>query len=637
MSERLFTELSWLPKPPVEFRSRCRAAVREADRSELIRLSRFALDEVQLQQLARAAATLDVFGKPPAGLTPFKLGIVGNATLEPLVPALTATSLRHGIALRCTVGAYAQAVHEALDATGQVNREKPDAVLLAFDFRGLPLDMDVCSIKTSKSAAADALEWLQRLRSGFHAHGDTACILQTVAPPPETLFGNLDRAISGTIRNLSATFNAALIDDVSKSQDVIFDVAALAETVGLSNWHSPKQWHLAKFPFDAKFLPLYADHISRIIAAMRGKSRRCLILDLDNTIWGGVIGDDGLEGIVIGQGDATGEAYLDVQAAALALRDRGIVLAVSSKNDDDVARAAFLRHPEMLLRENHVAVFQANWNDKAVNIRAIAAELSLGLDSIVFMDDNRFERELIRSTLPDVAVPELPEDPALYSRTLAAAGYFESISFSDEDRRRSAMYEDNARRATLAKQMTDVSSYLEALQMEIVFAPFDRIGRARIAQLINKSNQFNLTTRRYGEAEIEAFEKDASCVTLQVRLLDAFGDNGMISVVICRPRKPNDWEIDTWLMSCRVLGRGVERMVLREILHHARRRGIEKLIGVYLRTERNKIVEEHYARLGFRFAGEVPSGTMWELHADAEVEPAPMNVRRLTPDLSTAS
>jgi FkbH-like protein len=282
----------------------------------------------------------------------------------------------------------------------------------------------------------------------------------------------------------------------------------------------------------------------------------------------------------------------------------------------------------MLLREDHIAVFQANWDDKARNIRTIAETLAFGLDALVFLDDNPVERGLIRRELPQVAVPELPADPALYARTLAAAGYFESLGFSDEDRARADDYRNNVRRAGLREQATDLAGYLASLEMEITFRPFDRMGRARIAQLINKSNQFNLTTRRYAEAEIEEVERATDCFTLQVRLSDTFGDNGMISVIICRARE-DAWEIDTWLMSCRVLGRGVEDMVLREILQQARERGVARLIGVYRPTERNGMVREHYAKLGFVPVGSDPDGTTrWELGADAIAREAPMRVRR---------
>jgi len=283
----------------------------------------------------------------------------------------------------------------------------------------------------------------------------------------------------------------------------------------------------------------------------------------------------------------------------------------------------------MLLREEHFAVFQANWSDKATNIQAIADELALGLQSLVFVDDNPFERELVRRTLPEVAVPEMPEDPAYYTRTLSAAGYFEAAAFSTEDLRRASYYDGNARRASLQKQVGNLQTYLASLNMEIVFQPFDETGRARIAQLISKSNQFNLTTRRYSEADVLLIEKDPSCFSMQVRLLDTFGDNGMISVVICRTCGAETWEIDTWLMSCRVLGRCVETMVLRELVQHAARRNICKLIGVYRPTDRNKLVEQHYEKLGFDLLERRADGsTVWGFDvANARIEPAPMTVR----------
>jgi FkbH-like protein len=283
----------------------------------------------------------------------------------------------------------------------------------------------------------------------------------------------------------------------------------------------------------------------------------------------------------------------------------------------------------MLLRENHIAVFQANWNDKASNIRAIADEMALGLESLVFLDDNPAERGLVRQFLPEVAVPELPEDPALYARTLAMAGYFEAVAFSDEDRKRADFYQDNAQRVALKSKAGNVDEYLASLDMRITFQPFDAYGRMRITQLIAKSNQFNLTTRRYGEAEVEDLEGDARAFTLQIRLKDVFGDNGMISVVICRPRSPSVWEIDTWLMSCRVLGRGVETMALREILAEARARGVAEVVGVYRPTERNIIVKDHYAKLGFRDLGATAEGHEWAISTDIEVQAPPMVVERL--------
>jgi FkbH-like protein len=483
-------------------------------------------------------------------------------------------------------------------------------------------------VAATGAALDEALRYLGDVVSGIQRNSAATCILQTLAAPAERLFGSLDRALPGAPRHVIDSLNNGIAELAQQSRCVLLDIAGLAETVGLANWHSPSEWNMAKLPFAQNFLPLYADHVCRLLGALSGKSRRCLVLDLDNTLWGGVIGDDGLQGIRIAQGDPEGEAYLDFQRYALSLRERGIVLVVSSKNEDATARLPFREHAEMILREEHFAVFQANWDDKATNLQAIAEELALGIDSLVFADDNPFERALVRSKLPQVAVPEMPAEPSLYARTLSAAGYFEAGVFSEEDLRRASYYDGNARRAALQSQSGDIREYLASLEMEIAFQPFDETGRARIAQLINKSNQFNLTTRRYTEAEVEQVQKDATCFTLQVRLADKLGDNGMISVIICRTAG-DTWEIDTWLMSCRVLGRGVEQMVLRELTVRAAMQNIRRLAGAYRPTDRNKLVEGHYARLGFTLHAQNPDGsTTWVLDvANAQSEAAPMIVR----------
>jgi FkbH-like protein len=591
-------------------------------------LASHALDENQLNRLAKVISTARRSPVALKPLTPFRLGVLSNATVDFLLPAAVATAARHGIALECINANYDQVMQEALSPASVINTANADAVLIAIDHRALPLHAKLSSPEHSDAAVERASSYVDTVRNGLKARGNAVCIVQTLAAPPERLFGSLDRVLPGTLRNTIDRVNGRLAQSIPGTGDLLLDVAGIAETVGLENWHSPTEWNLAKLPFSNSYLPLYADHLARLIAALRGKSRRVLVLDLDNTVWGGVIGDDGLEGILCAQGDATGEAHLSVQRLALELRERGIVLAVSSKNNDEVARLPFREHREMLLKEEHIAVFQANWNDKATNILAIAKELSLGTDAMVFLDDNPVERNLVREILPEVAVPELPADPALYARTLAAAGYFEAVAFSDEDVKRAGYYRDNAKRVELEKQAGDIDAYLKTLQMEITFQPFDATGRARITQLINKSNQFNLTTKRYTEAEVAAAESDPDCFTLQVRLSDAFGDNGMISVVICRPKDPAVWEIDTWLMSCRVLGRRVEQMVLKQIISHAVARGVHRLVGVYKPTDRNKLVEHHYSNLGFSPIGPGDDGsTVWELDADsAVIEGAAMTV-----------
>ena len=629
--ESLFADLAWLPAPPHDFSSRLKALPEAPDPigSEIVSLAQHALDLNLLTRLAKAITRASAAGKSLNPLAPLRLAVLANSTIDLIVPALTATAARHGIALEVVQPAYDQVTQEALTPDSVVNRSRPDAVLFVLDYRALPLSLCLGDPAASEAGVQGALGYLKMLADGIKAHSKAVCIFQTVAPPVDAVFGNLDRGLPGTLRHMIGEFNNRLAQMVCGTGDLILDVAALAETVGLANWHNPQQWNLGKLPFSDDLIPLYADHVGRILAALRGKSRRVLVLDLDNTVWGGVIGDDGLEGIRVAQGDAVGEAHLEVQKMALNLRKRGILLAVASKNNDDVARAPFQQHPEMLLKLDHIAVFQANWSDKATNIQAIADELGLGLDAMVFLDDNPVERGLVRRLLPQVAVPELPQDVSGYARTLAAAGYFEAVAFTPDDLQRAAFYQENARRVALQNRVTGAEAFLDSLDMTITFQPFNCVGRARIVQLINKSNQYNLTTRRYTEPEVAAMEQDEAVFTLQVRLSDTFGDNGMISVVICCPNgEPSTWEINTWLMSCRVLGRKVEHMVLREILGHARRSGIRRLRGLYIPTPRNKLVEEHYAKLGFARIAEEPSGaTRWELQVEgADPEQAPMKV-----------
>jgi len=638
MSQTLYSTLAWLPTPPQEFTALCRALPGDdADLgAQLQALAGFGLDENQLTRLSRSIEQSRQDGRSLAPLVPFRLGIVSNATSHFLVPALVATAARHGIALECIEAGFDQAMQEALAPDSPLKLAQPDAVLLALDYRGLPLRATPGDAEAARQTVETVLDHVGRMRRGWRANGKTICIVQTLARPVETHFGSLDLVLPGTLRSLIDAINRGLAEQVAASNDLLFDVAGLAETVGLAEWHSPTLWNMAKLPFASTFLPLYADHACRLIAALRGKSRRCLILDLDNTVWGGVIGDDGLEGIVIGPGDATGEAHLDVQQTALRLRERGVVLAVSSKNNDEVARRPFREHPEMLLREDHIAIFQANWNDKATNIKAIAEALSLGLDAMTFLDDNPVERGLIRQLLPQVAVPELPDDPALYARTLLASGYFEAVTFSAEDRQRAAFYQDNARRIALQQQAGDVDGYLASLAMTLTIQPFEATGRARIAQLISKSNQFNLTTRRYSEAQIAELESDPDCLGWQVRLADSFGDNGMISVIICC-RSGTDWLIDTWLMSCRVLGRRVEEAVLQELVAAARQQGITRLVGGYRPSGRNQLVEDHYRKLGFELLERHTDGsTEWTLRVDDAKLAAnlPMEIRHVVAAMS---
>lgn len=620
MSTSLYRDLHWLLAAPDDFKARCAALLEQHAETPGRDLRTLATHALNINQLTRLSKTIDALHEQETTLTPlapFTLGLVSNATTALMAPSITATAPRHGIDLTLVEADYGQAAQEAMNPQSALNTARPDAVLVAIDYRGLPLSAALGNPSEADAAIEKSVQYLAMIRSGVLQGSGAPCMVQTLPRPPETILGSLDYRMAGALRDLCDRFNRALAESVQGSDDMLLDVAGLADTVGLADWHDPGQWNLAKLPFAQSMVPLYADYVCRIPAAMRGKTRRCLILDLDNTLWGGVIGDDGLDGIALGQGSAQGEAFSAIQHTALSLRERGIVLAVSSKNEESNARLPFQKHPDMVLKEEHIAVFQANWSAKASNIKAISEALDLGLESMVFLDDNPAERAQVRRELPEVAIPELPDDPALYPRTLMAAGYFENTTFSQEDRQRSAYYEANAKRVQALEQVGDFNAYLQSLEMKISFAPFDETGRPRITQLINKSNQFNLTTRRYTETQVAEFQKNPHYYTLQVRLADTFGDNGMISVVIVE-KKDACWEIDTWLMSCRVLKRRVEERVLQEIAIAAKAEGVETLVGRYVPTERNVIVVDHYKELGFTHTTDEADGTsLWEIAVDA--------------------
>jgi len=598
-------------------------------------LQHLATSALNVNQLTSLGKRIELSLAGGRKLDPFaslRLAVLSNATISFAAQAIPASALRHGVATQVKIVEYDRVAGVALAGDAEITAFAPDVVLLALDHRGLPFG--AMSAGDPVSVVVDAVTGhLRKLRDGIKRNFGTPVIFQTLATPPSSMFGSFDVRVGGTWRATISALNCA-IADLAAGGDYILDVACLVERVGAERWFDDVQWLAHKVPFSLTMIPAYGDHIGRLIGAIRGRSRKCLVLDLDNTLWGGAIGDEGLSGIVLGQGSPDGEAYLAVQRAALALRDRGIILAVSSKNDEANARLPFQKHPDMLLKEEHIAVFQANWIDKSTNLEAIAKALNIGLDALVLLDDNPAERAQVRMALPAVAVPEVGNDPSTFAWTMLSAGYFEAVSFLAEDKRRADEYAAESNRVAVLQKAQNFGDYLSELQMVISFAAFDSLGRSRISQLINKSNQFNLTTRRYTEAQVAELEADPSTHTLQVRLRDRFGDSGMIAVLIAR-RSEHQGEpaldIDTWLMSCRVLGRKVEEAMLRELALAARADSMRWIVGRYIPTAKNGMVKEHYAKLGFDACPIGTEGadgeTVWRLDVTAYHAPAiPMTV-----------
>jgi len=614
MMRRRLSSLPWLPPAPPNFKDRCKNCGTDGDppARTLRWLAGHALEDTDLERLCRTLASVNSRhgGVAIPGLRPSTLGFLSNGTTKLMTPALVATAVRHGIHLTTVELGFDDALSKAA-ADPALVATRPHVIIVALDHRGLP-GLGPGLSDDEEGDVATALAHMATICRGLRQSHGATLVVQNVPCPPCPLFGSQDARVRGTQRRRIERYNRELDGLLTEFSGILFDVDGVARTVGTEHWFDHRQWHAAKLPFAYDLVPLYADHAMRLLAAVGGAARKCLVLDLDNTLWGGTVGDDGMQRLVLGQGDALGEAFVAVQQAAVELRSRGVILAVCSKNDPEVARAAFARHPAMVLRLDDIAVFQANWQDKATNLQAIARTLDIGTDALVLLDDDPAERELVRMTLPEVAVPELTADPADYPLLLLAAGYFESVNFTAEDRQRAGLYSANAVRAELAASATDMEAYLTSLDMVLWLSPFDAMGRARIAQLTQRTNQFNLTTRRYDEAALEAFEKRCDVFTLQIRLADRCGDNGMISVVICT-QSGTEWIIDTWLMSCRVLNRGVEEAVIDVLAAAALDRGITRLTGLYLATERNGMVRDHYPRLGFVQGSASADAEVWHL------------------------
>jgi FkbH-like protein len=396
----------------------------------------------------------------------------------------------------------------------------------------------------------------------------------------------------------------------------ICDAEFLSARRGTLECWDARGWFESKQPYAPDMLVDVARECAHLISSLRGGTKKVAVLDLDNTLWGGVIGDDGLNGIEIGDTSPRGEAFKAFQQYLLSLTHRGILLAVCSKNDYDKAVEPFEKHPEMVLRMKDIVAFKANWQPKSENIRQIAAELNLGLDSLVFIDDNPAEIEIVRQFVPEVETVLLSQDPSEYVGALQDARYFEPKSVTAEDLGRVDQYRQEARRQELLTAVTDMDAYLESLGMEAVIREFRTVDVPRISQLINKSNQFNLTTRRRTEAQVQAVMADPGFFGFTVRLADRFGDHGLISVVIGRVNG-DEAKVDTWLMSCRVLKRQVEELVLNELVRLARLRNCSRIRGVYLPTAKNGMVRNHYEGLGFKPA----LGNEGQLEFELPLEP----------------
>lgn len=586
------------------------------DRSDLLaqalpRLIVPDLDYTTATSLHRTLSQLR--GKGALSERTIKIAVLGGVTTQQLTALLDLFLAAGQVRAEMYHADFGTLRQEVLDPASELYRFQPDFLLLPTTWRDAghrPLISDSRD-EVDRKVGQEVAEWNALWRT---AHERLRCqIIQcNFAAPAWRALANMDGKHPAGLGRYLASLNHAF-SDAAPAYVTIHDADHLAATWGRDRWHDERFYHQAKLPCAPECLVDYAHSLASIVLAQLGKGRKCLVLDLDHTLWGGVIGDDGLGGIRLGQGDPEGEAFLAFQLYVKSLQERGVILAVCSKNTEAIAKEVFEKHTEMVLRLGDISCFMANWDDKATNLRRIANQLNIGADSLVFVDDNPAERAIVRQLCPEVAVPELPEDPAQYIRALDRQRYFQVVAISGEDLKRTDFYQASGARQALESTAEDLNSFLKSLDLVATVAPVDAMNLERSAQLIQRSNQFNVTTRRHAAGDLMAMVADTSFITRTVSLRDRFGDHGLISVVLAQV-VDDSLRIDTWLMSCRVLKRGVEDFVLNDLVRSARARGVRTLVGDYLPTQKNGLVRDLYATLGFALESEDASGnTRWTL------------------------
>lgn len=584
-------------------------------------------DDLPLQaSYARLAAGLP---QVVAAAQPLRLGLLASSTVDHLEPALRFWLLREGFRLESQLAPFDTIRQTVLDGHSPLYAFAPELVWLFTSHRDVSLEVAPGAAPEAVLAAVQARAAETRALWQALKKRSPAFVVQNNADlPAERALGNFEGQVPWSRANLLRAWNLELARGLP-SGVALFDLDALSAHYGRARFCDPRFWHHSKHAFAPDATGLVAFRAARLFAAWRGRAKKVAVVDLDNTLWGGVVGDDGVEGLRLGPGGgAEGEAFAAFQAHLKALKQRGVVLAVSSKNERAAAEAPFREHPHMALELEDFASFRANWDNKADNLRAIAQALNLGLDAFVFLDDNPAERALVRRELPQVAVPELPPDPCDWVQALDQLALFETTSFSEEDQERGQLYRDNAVRDQARAQFTDLSEFLQSLEMVAEVGPLDAPHLPRMAQLVNKSNQFHLTGTRYSESQLDALARDPARRVRWFKLKDRFGDNGLISVVVLE-KQDGAVAIDTWVMSCRVLSRGMEEFIAQEVVREAQAWGCGRVVGRYVPSKKNQLVAGLYQRLGFLpRAQEATGATTWELDwAAAQPKWAP-HIRR---------
>lgn len=528
-----------------------------------------------------------------------KLALVGDTATQLLATAIRGMGVDRGHNINLFEAEYNQVERQFMDPTSELYEFDADFIVVFQSTHKLGEHHSALTTEQQEQLAEERLQFVTGICSNPALEGKKI-IYFNYPEIGDTVFGSYSNKVESSFTFQVRKLNYELMRLSQQFPNLfICDLGELQNKIGRDVLFPPNVYTTTEMVLSTNALPFVASRVMDIVCAVRGQFKKCLILDLDNTVWGGVIGDDGIEGIQLGHGLSIGKAFTEFQMWVKKLKQRGIIICVASKNNEDTAKEPFEKHPDMVLKLDDIAVFQANWETKVDNIRTIQQILNIGFDSMVFLDDNPFERNMVRENIPGITVPELPEDPAEYLEYLYSLNLFETASYSNLDKDRTKQYQVEAQRVSLSKTFTNEADFLKSLNMVSTVSGFTKFNTPRVAQLSQRSNQFNLRTVRYTDADIEALANDPDVIDLSFTLEDKFGDNGLIAVVIMKPLDKETLFVDTWFMSCRVLKRGMENFTLNTMVEAAKAKGYKKIIGEYLSTPKNKMVELHYAGLGF--------------------------------------
>lgn len=536
--------------------------------------------------------------KSSEGLKKVKIALLGDTATQFLNIALKGTAFDEGFDLDIFEADFGQISRQILDPTSEYYEFEADYTII-FESSHKLLSYFYKSYNLQIEFAQNKINSIEELYSTIQKRTKSKVVFCNFPGIDNQVFGNFATKVESSFVFQQNKLNYLLSElAVEKDNFFIADLLSIQNKFGRNFMFAPNIYVNTEMVLSLDALPIVAHNIFSILASLEGKFKKCVILDLDNTTWGGIIGDDGLEKIQIGS-LGIGKVFTELQYWVKALQKRGIIVAVCSKNDEDKAKEPFEKHPDMVLKLEDIAVFVANWDNKADNIRKIQNVLNIGFDSMVFLDDNPFERNIVRENLPEVCVPELPEDPAEYLEYLYGLNLFETTSFSENDAERTKQYQVEAQRLIALDSFTNVEDFLKSMNMVSDVHPFNNFSKPRVSQLTQRSNQFNLRTVRYTEEELQNVMDDDNSYTISFTLEDKYGDNGLICVVILEKIDLENVFINSWLMSCRVLKRGMEDFTLNKIVELAKEKGYKNIIGEYIPTTKNQMVEKHYERLGF--------------------------------------